>query len=756
VRSRALAYAFIIACLTVTPFLFGQVVPTAEKMNAETAVRLSVSTRQTKFYSGEVIPLDLSFSSAIPKRYQINMATYDRSGRMNYEEFVVEPKDATRDPLHLYFNSIAAFMGGGLTHFEFLTVAPTVIHLNLNEWVSLERPGTYKLRVVSRRVSDSVSNDQPMGEPGEANSNWIELTIVSPSISWQEAELSRIRQVLNQGTATNAVTPDETRQAALSQLRYLGTVEAAREMARRLRGEDGHTDFECMFGLIGSRHREAGLEEMNRLFENPNFPVTQMFLTTMSILPLDSTESPETLRTKMDSNRRALNEKLMNARPHKRGKASAVSLDTALNSLDAKTSEQTRKELVPDLLEAFSSLAIDQQLAWLQYRWETVKDTKWLSALRTIALQYKDYPQLRQMDAYQSLELSGTALKRWYELDPDGARDAVIKEIVRPKPRYDASVLGLLPDKALPSVEHELAQHFVASDNYEIQGNTASLLSRYADADVLAMVLGKVTENVGTWACDPQGKMLAYVLRVSPETAGPLIERAIAARGPENSACRHSVLTDIAALHDDPLLELVAIKSLADSDPEVALNAAAYLGTYGSSAAEQPLWERYEAWSREWSGREKELRFVNAGENPNVWQNNLGEGLARALMTGLGWLADDGKLRRVKELAVGVTMVQNAEAAERAALERPLSIRCMRTAFDPPSVSCNVAQYELRSIAALKTKLAQFPHGSTFVWSASDSSQGSDMEDVFKEISQFAAQKGIKIQLTPSAAEHVR
>jgi hypothetical protein len=521
-------------------------------------------------------------------------------------------------------------------------------------------------------------------------------------------------------------------------------------MARRLRGEDTHADFECMFGLIGSPHRDAGLEEMNRLFENPNFPVTQMFVTTMSILSLDPSEAPETLRTKMDLNRRALNEKLMNALPHKRGKASAVSLDTALNSLDTKTSQQTRKQLVPNLIEAFSSLAIDQQIAWLQYRWETVKDPTWLPALRTIALQYKDYPELSQMDAYQSLGLSGTALKRWYELDPDGAREAVIKEIIRPKPRYNASVLGLLPDKTLPSVQYDLARHFMASDDYEIEGNIASLLSRYADADVMPVVLGKVTDNVGKWACDPQGKILAYVLRVSPETAEPFIERAIAARGPENSACRHSVLTDVAALHNDPILERLAIKSLADSDPEVALNAAGYLGSFGSSAAEQPLWERYEAWSKEWSGREKELRFVNAAENPNVWQNNLGEGLARALTNGIGWLADDSKLRRVKELGVGTTLVQNAEAAERAALERPLPISCMRAAFDPPSISCNVAQYELSSIATLKKKLGQFPHGTTFIWSPSEFSQASELEETFNEISQFATQNGIKIQTAPA------
>jgi hypothetical protein len=760
-RSRASAHALNIACLTVyllsasTDEMFGQAARTAEELKADTAVNLGISTKPAKFYLGEVVPLDLAFTSTIPKRYQINLARYDRSGRMNYEQFIVEPKDVTRDPLQLYFNSIAGFIGGGLTGFEFLAVSPTIIHLNLNEWVSLERPGTYRIRVVSHRVTDSVADDQPMGEPIELKSNWIELTIVSPDFTWQAGELSRIQQVLNHGMANGSVAPDELRHAALTQLRYLGTVEAARELARRLRGEENHTDFECMFGLIGSPHRDAGLEEMNRLFENPDFPVTQMFLTTMSILPLDPTEAPETLRSKMELNRNVLNEKLMNALPHKRGKASAASLDTVLSSLDTKTSGETRKQLIPDLIETFSSLAVGQQVVWLEYHWEAIEDPKWLPLLCNIALQYKDYPELRAMDAYQSLELTAMALTRWYKLDPDGARDAVIKEIIRPKPRYNASVLGLLPDKTLPEAEHQLAQHFLATDNYEIEGNIASLLFRYAGSDVMPELLGKVTENVGKWACEPQDKILAYVLRIDPEIGERLVERAIAARDPQSNSCRHSVLTDIGALQSDPVLEHLAINSLTDPDPEVALNAAAYLGTFGSANAEQPLWKRYEAWSREWNGRERELRFVNAGVNPNVWQNNLGEGLSRALASGLGWLSDESKLRRIKELAIGPTIAQNTEGAQKAWLERPVAIRCTSNGFSPASISCNVAQYELRSIADLKTKLSQFPHGTMFIWSPSEFSRPTELETTFKEISDFASKNGIQFQRAPSTSNGV-
>lgn len=56
-----------------------------EKKTSESEVHLQVSSSSAQFYSGEVILLDLAFTSAILKRYQINLARYDRSGRMGYE-----------------------------------------------------------------------------------------------------------------------------------------------------------------------------------------------------------------------------------------------------------------------------------------------------------------------------------------------------------------------------------------------------------------------------------------------------------------------------------------------------------------------------------------------------------------------------------------------------------------------------------------------------------------------------------------------
>jgi len=60
--------------------------------------------------SVKTIPLQLAFSSGAKDRYQVNMAQYDRSGRMNYEHFDVSPAGGTVDPLPTHIGSL-----GGLT-----------------------------------------------------------------------------------------------------------------------------------------------------------------------------------------------------------------------------------------------------------------------------------------------------------------------------------------------------------------------------------------------------------------------------------------------------------------------------------------------------------------------------------------------------------------------------------------------------------------------------------------------------------------
>lgn len=324
----------------------------------------------------------------------------------------------------------------------------------------------------------------------------------------------------------------------MTTLRYLGSADAARELARHLRGDGNQVDWICMFGLIGSPNRLAGYEELKKLLVDPDFPVGGVFLDAIATVPLDPAGAAEGLRRQREANLKDARSTLMAAISIKRGKALAVSVDTVLQDFDPPIFQEGRGKLVSLLIEHFGQLATEEQRRWLEEKWPTVKDAAWVPTLRAIAAEYADYPVPNApnvLPAYDFLKLSGDALIRWYELDPEGARPAVLAEIVRRRPRYSANTLGMLPDKVLPNEEHAIADHFLVAEGDAVEGNLASLLNRYADAAVLAEVLPKITRKAGPWACIPEYNAIAYLQRVDPEAAKPLAERV-------NPGCR-SVLS---------------------------------------------------------------------------------------------------------------------------------------------------------------------------------------------------------------------
>jgi hypothetical protein len=241
----------------------------------------------------------------------------------------------------------------------------------------------------------------------------------------------------------------------------------------------------------------------------------------------------------------------------------------------------------------------------------------------------------------------------------------------------------------------------------------------------------------------PQTGFLAYILKFDPEAARPLIQRAVAARDAGSNACRHSVFMDIGIKHQSPVLEDLAVTSLNDPDPQVAANAAAYLGRYGSEAAEQPLWTRYLAWSRDWTGREKELRTgFGASENPNLWQSSLGQNLARALAEGNGWFYDDAQLRRLRDVAVGEGDRSMVESALQSASGRAIGFI---PNFSEPPGSYRVAQYDQLTNEQLRAKLAQFPAGTVFHWASYGLAESPDQVKAFRGAADAAEKSGMKL-----------
>jgi hypothetical protein len=694
--------------------------------------QLTISTRdnQLSFRIGEIIPLDLAFTSSSPNKYQMDMASYDRSGRLNEDKFVADPSTGWDDPLQLYFRSYKGFKAGGLRGFKSLTPVPTTVHVELNEWIRFKTPGQYRITVTSGRVSEIGSST--FGGLSVA-SNTLIITIVPATKEWQDATLKSAIQFLDstKPPVVPPANPADPRSQAVKTLRYLGTPEAAREMVRRMTGTVSDWDFAA--GLMGSPARSVALEEMKKLLVDPNFPVSGRFLNTMSVLALPDgivDNIPEE-REKAETQFR---QELMSALAQKQGAALAVSNNTIISTAAASSSSlppDLKRTLTRQLVATFDSLSSQEQYVLLEFRWSTLDHEQMLPLLKRV--------EQKESDDMQSKLASAAALKRWYEMAPDEARPVVIQEILRPKPRFSARTLGILPDKELPEADQPLVEHLAPSSDFWASSNSASLIHRYATRAAEPKVIAFLDPVVGRLACAIQAPLLAYVLKDDPEAARPLLERAMEARGKEKgfTACNHSLLTDVGALQSNNVLQDIAIKSLGDSDPEVVGDAASYLKQFGSASAESVLWTRMVAWSERWKGHEKDLQSV-PGENMSaMYESAAGSHLVEALGAGHGWLPDEAKLHRLIDLSVTAAQKQQAEQFLKTWQARPWPIM-----FVPVVGQLHIAQFQEVSIESAKEKLLQFPPGSAFEW-VQFGQEGE--QKAFEKMSQFANEHGLKL-----------
>jgi hypothetical protein len=710
--------------------------------------KVSLVSNQREFRIGETIPLQLSFSSPVKDRYQINLAQYDRSGRMNFERFIVSPAEGAVDPLPGHTGGM-----GGISSFQFLSAEPWTIKLNLNEWVRFTHPGEYRLSILSHRTSVRDSSNAFGVSPAAARSNEITLKIVAADPVWQNRVLRDAVANLDKPAPHKPEQMDQyakARRQAMETLRFLGTADAAREMAKRLRGDDsGGLDYICSLGLISTPERAAARGALEEALADPDHPINGNFLYTLRMVNSD----PAAANANWRQDQQRAFEQLITALNTKRGKALSISLSTAVNeswNWEALPKETTKK-LVSQLVSVFDQLPSNEQNSLLSYRWDKIGDAALLPILKRYAQRYQDFPQMTESSASNSRQLSAVALRRWYELDSSGARPAVIEEISRPRPRFDARVLGILPDETLPELDFTLAEHFNASEDLDGSSHLASLIARYATAAIVPQVVEKLDAKIGKWACAIQNPTLAYLLRVNPAIARPRIERALAARGDGFSACNHGLLQVVAEIHYDPILEEIGINSLDDPHPQVAMTAATMLGNFGSAAAESALWRRYTSWNARWAGREPQLELMlGSPVNEKVYELGLGQNLAQALATGKSWLADKTKLQRLAQITKVRRIQQQLESYLKNWDQEAITIFINHQVLSPTRFYAQLAQYEFHSMNTLKLKITQFPSRTKFSLSVAPSESAADDHSLI-ELRAFLTAQGMSITEPKSA-----
>jgi hypothetical protein len=207
------------------------------------AVTFEIMAAKSQFYLGELIPLQLSFTSTQPNGFRANSRMQDRVGRMNgIEEFLVDPVALTEDPLRGLpgeGGGMGGLSGGPIV----LSARACTFEKLLNEWVRFRKPRKYRVAIVSHRVvqiADPAKAEQisVLGAQVELLSNILTLDIIPAPTHWIKQQIAASVKILDAPVDPNGEAR-ERRLKAGQTLRFLDSPEAAIELAKRLgSGED--------------------------------------------------------------------------------------------------------------------------------------------------------------------------------------------------------------------------------------------------------------------------------------------------------------------------------------------------------------------------------------------------------------------------------------------------------------------------------------------------------------------------------------
>jgi hypothetical protein len=693
---------------------------------------LRIAGDHAQFHPGEVIPIELEFSSSVANRYVLDSATYDRSGRLTLDEYRIEPIDRVGDPLLDMFAGFGGYLGGGIRGMPVLSSKPVIVKQQLNEWFRFDRPGTYRLFAVSRRVTD----DTVSGEAGQLRleSNAVTFEIVPSDARWAASAIATAVGLLD------STGPVDDRREGCRILRYLATDAAVDEMVARY--DDGRwgCQFDFMAGLFSAANRDRVVQQMEAAIMRGDRAVSASFLQTLGMLsvylshpeyrPVQTADTVGRLRPGgemaghrdlVDAEVARYRAKLLSSLPAKAGPARAIALADEFASGE-------NEDLRPQLTASFLDLPAERQLPLLQSSWIRLRNEEMLPVLR----------QLVANEAAASSSLADIALRRLYDLAPDEARPIILHDIAVPRRGMTLKTLAMLPDRELRALDDRLAANVESASGFEDFSIRAELLQRYASAAVASRVLASVRDRLDTLACQPKAALLAYFLRVDPSIGAGLLNRALAVREP--TGCYRSVLLDVAKLRVSPELEAAAITHLADSSPQVKANAAEMLGRYGSPAAAGPLRAAFERWHAAWAGRADDLRLRVTQPAPEREQSMVESRVFAALAAGQEWLTTARDIGILRRLCVTDGCQASADGMLAAAEGRDIHV----VMLDADTASITIAQYQLDSITDLERKLAQYPAGTSFrlkVWGPRDV-----QTSVFERIQQSARAHGIVIQ----------
>jgi len=719
------------------------------------SLRIRTETGATEFEVGELIMLALEFSDrdGSRSRYDFDERSYDRSGRLETDRVHAAPAEYVEDPLYDYYRSMGmGGIAGGLSKTPAPLASPRVRSLDLNEFVRFTRPGTYQVYIQSHRFMDRQATT-PERQLTSVVSNTIEINITP--------------RRANGAAATVAALPARA-------LRHADTAAAAAELARRLlelkeSASQVDTDgFHLKFGLFETTHRAASLQVIRQALAtttravNGDIPRMAAFLDAMLEYPRigpardsDDREPEDRRATRIRAymcrqftyQRQALAAGLRGS-PEDVARAVATfavaerpahCTNAGTGNAGSGNAGDDRDAVARLLPPVFARLDAKQQRAMLSFRWALVADEAMLPALRALVAE----------DSDADSDVRDLALVRLGELAPEEAERVSWDDIASGRFRFGAQALQVRADREedFASRASPLLVTWLESrpriDRLYMRSAShprgiLPLLARFGSADHVDRVLA-ASEPMPS-ECELRTTLAAYVLRVDEANGTRLLDRLL---NDSASRCAGLIVDNLTRTWPDLLPEQTMIDTLDHPDREVAASAARALARIGGPEARKALWARLRAWNAAWRDRAQDLRVTRpAPDHPVTSELMLERNLRSSLQLGVRWRATEQDRMALRDLCVTDDC--------REALSHPsmwdemtrITVVLDQVAAD---LVYRVNVFSLRSPEEVATHLALFARMSTFEWHAGSSQSESRTNQLYLELRNAAAAKGVNL-----------
>jgi hypothetical protein len=690
-------------------------------------LEIRTETGQTTFHIGERIPLVLSFTG--PDGTEIPTYNFGRTDPLRLDSFAITPTTGWTDSLVAY----AVFLSGGCCGARKvgkLSAKPITLEMNLNEWARFDEPGTYTLTITTHRLSKRLFGPLE-SDRNNLPSNPLELHIIAATPKWQKATLDRI---LHDIAIPYEPYSEESPQrlAALADLRYLGSPAAITALASSIRDEQYDLSNEAFLGLIGLPRnlRENALAALNKLIDDPTFPISQQFLEVIPWLQMDDPKLPtaETLEAMQAaySAHQATMQPLLDAAwettaaqlSRKQGAARTITAQTLAAMVPLHPSAAAAEEVGSSLRASFPNLSAADKASLLSDHWNLLRSRSLLPQLRAIGQAPAEDSNAMPFGFPEMKSLRAIALARWYELEPDNALIEIRHQIAQTNPDLSAGDLDFLHDQTFPEFERLWAQGFAKAKNTNDYQTVASLLMQFGTGSASPQIAPLVTQPGPDYSCGRPSEALAYLVKFSPDTARHFLQHPSGSPTAQGYDCSVAQISFIGAYVQNPILLDAAVQTLKSQDAFIVQDALTYLRRFGDESVRQPILDRYLQWSEYQSAHpttstEDDLPKRDdptyAAARKLRDDRELGDDLARALLANQGWIPDTALVDTVRQHC---TVQQTCENI------KWFTYPVLAVSATPPhdQYSLHIGPFEPATMELFEAKIDQFPKGTVFTF----------------------------------------